>query len=137
MVLGGFRSFHVLVTTNCHTMDAHPHRTELPLSRGKVLQNDVKNNQICENAQVMYGSCTLPVIGFCRHERKNRFQGCARLWQPGGPGPQRLTVAPGRPVFSQKSYAGHPGFPRFGAVGSIQFFLQHSLGFQSYMNFTT
>ena len=30
-------------------------------------------------------------------------------------------------IFSYKSYAGHPGFYRFRALDSLQFFLEHSL----------
>ena len=54
-------------------------------------------------------------------------QGCA-LAEPGGP--WCLTFALGRleiSDFSYKSYAGHPGFYSFRALGSLQFSLEHSL----------
>jgi len=34
-------------------------------------------------------------------------------------------------LFSYKSYAGHPGFHKFRAVGSLQLFLEHSWGLQN------
>ena len=55
-------------------------------------------------------------------------QGCA-LAEPSGP--WRLTFALGRLenlTSSYKSYAGHPGFHSFRALGSLQFSLEHSVG---------
>ena len=55
-------------------------------------------------------------------------QGCA-LGEPGGP--WRLTFALGRlenlSFLSYKSYADHPRFYRFWALGSLQFSLEHNL----------
>ena len=55
-------------------------------------------------------------------------QGCA-LAEPSGP--WRLTFALGRLenliFFSYKPYALHPRFYSFGALGSLQFSLEHSL----------
>ena len=58
-----------------------------------------------------------------------RFQGCA-LAEPGGP--WHPTFVLGRLEnlsFLFKSYAGHPRFYRVKALGSLQFSLEHSLGF--------
>ena len=55
------------------------------------------------------------------------YQGCA-LAEPGGP--WRLTFAlrqQGHLSFLYKSYAGHPGFYSFKTLGSLQFYLEHSL----------
>ena len=55
-------------------------------------------------------------------------QGCA-LAEPGGP--WGLTFALGRLenlIFLIQSYAGHPRFYSFRALGSFQFSLEHSLG---------
>ena len=53
------------------------------------------------------------------------MQGCA-LAEPGGP--WLLTFALGRlENLSYKSYAGHPRFYSFRALGSLQFSLDHSL----------
>ena len=40
-------------------------------------------------------------------------------------------------LFSYKSYAGHPGFNKFRALGSLQFFLEHSWGLQKHDKLTT
>ena len=58
-----------------------------------------------------------------------RFHGCA-LAEPGGP--WHPTFVLGRLEnlsFLYKSYAGHPRFYRVKALGSLQFSLEHSLGF--------
>ena len=40
-------------------------------------------------------------------------------------------------LFSYKSYAGHPGFNKFRALGSLQFFLEHSWGLQKHDKLTS
>ena len=40
-------------------------------------------------------------------------------------------------LFSYKSFAGHPGFHKFRALGSLQFFLEHHSGLQKHDKLTT
>ena len=40
-------------------------------------------------------------------------------------------------LFSYKSYDGHPGFNKFRALGSLQFFLEHSWGLQKHDKLAT
>ena len=40
-------------------------------------------------------------------------------------------------LFSYKSYDGHPGLNKFRALGSLQFFLEHSWGLQKHDKLTT
>ena len=51
-------------------------------------------------------------------------------------GPWLLTFSPRQLenlsfFFSEKAYAGHPGFHRFRALGSLQFLLEYSLEWKS------
>ena len=55
-------------------------------------------------------------------------QGCAPA-EPGGQWQLTFALEWLRNLkFSYKSYGGHPGFHLFGALGCLQFFLQHSVG---------
>ena len=46
---------HLLLLQFCNyrNVDAHAYETVLPFSREKVLENDAKNNLICESAVAM------------------------------------------------------------------------------------
>ena len=79
--------------------------------------------------------CSLEILHSYYHLEISLFmlpyQGCA-LAEPGSP--WCLTFAVGRLEnlrISYKSYAEHPGFYRFRALGSLQFSLQHSLAYPS------
>ena len=67
------------------------------------------------------------LLAWIRKRPHKNTQGCT-LAEPGGP--WRPTVAPGQLenlTFLYKSYAGHPGFYRLRALGSLQFSLEQAL----------
>ena len=56
------------------------------------------------------------------------YSGCALLWlTPWTMVPNFYTWATRKSFFGNKSFAGYPRFFRFRVLGSLQFFLQHSL----------
>ena len=63
-----------------------------------------------------------------------------RKWDQGCTMPNLCSWATGKSynvLFSYKSYAGHPGFYKFRALGSLQFSLEHRWGLQKHDKLTT